>query len=244
MAQRMSLAQTQLQMAQAAPQMHNMYEAYRRMYDALDIKNIDTILPPPQPPQPMDPGTENAKVLMGQPLQAFPPQDHMAHIRVHAAMLQQPATATNPQAFMMLQAHVQEHVAMHARDLVQEMFNGVLQQAQMQGEVVPQIDPAALEAAVAQQIADTTEQLAPLLSPPQQPDPLVAIRQQELQNDTQEIQRKAMNDAMDFQIDQAKLMQSYELAQQRQNMQEQIAEDRNLVNVYRIDTQADLKRGQ
>ncbi len=244
MAQRLSLAQTQLQLAQAAPQMHNMYEAYRRMYDALDIKNIDNILPPPQPPAPMDPGTENAKVLMGQPLQAFPPQDHMAHIRVHAAMLQQPATASNPQAFMMLQAHVQEHVAMHARDLVQEMFNGVIQEAQMQGEMIPQIDPAALEAAVAQQIADTTEQLAPLLVPPQQPDPLVAIRQQELQNDTQEIQRKAMNDAMDFQIDQAKLMQSYELAQQRQNMQEQIAEDRNLVNVYRIDTQADLKRGQ
>ena len=244
MAQRLSLAQTQLQLAQAAPQMHNMYEAYRRMYDALDIKNIDNILPPPQPPAPMDPGTENAKVLMGQPLQAFPPQDHMAHIRVHAAMLQQPATASNPQAFMMLQAHVQEHVAMHARDLVQEMFNGVIQEAQMQGEMIPQIDPAALEAAVAQQIADTTEQLAPLLVPPQQPDPLVAIRQQELQNDTQEIQRKAMNDAMDFQIDQAKLMQSYELAQQRQNMQQQIAEDRNLVNVYRIDTQADLKRGQ
>lgn len=244
MAQRLSLAQTQLQLAQAAPQMHNMYEAYRRMYDALDIKNIDNILPPPQPPQPMDPGTENAKVLMGQPLQAFPPQDHMAHIRVHAAMLQQPATASNPQAFMLLQAHVQEHVAMHARDLVQEMFNGVMQQAQMQGEVVPQIDPAALEAAVAQQIADTTEQLAPLLTPPQQPDPLVAIRQQELQNDTQEIQRKAMNDAMDFQIDQAKLMQAYDLAQQRQNLQEQIADDRNLVNVYRIDTQADLKRGQ
>ena len=244
MAQRLSLAQTQLQLAQAAPQMHNMYEAYRRMYDALDIKNIDNILPPPQPPQPIDPGTENAKVLMGQPLQAFPPQDHMAHIRVHAAMLQQPATASNPQAFMLLQAHVQEHVAMHARDLVQEMFNGVIKQAQMQGEVVPQIDPAALEAAVAQQIADTTEQLAPLLTPPQQPDPLVAIRQQELQNDTQEIQRKAMNDAMDFQIDQAKLMQAYDLAQQRQNLQEQIADDRNLVNVYRIDTQADLKRGQ
>jgi len=244
MAQRLSLAQTQLQLAQAAPQMHNMYEAYRRMYDALDIKNIDTILPPPQPPAPLDPGTENANVLKGMPLQAFQPQDHMAHIRVHAAMLQQPATATNPQAFMMLQSHVQEHVAMHARDLVQEMFQGLAQQAQMQGEMIPQVDPAALEAAVAQQIADTTEQLAPLLQPPQQPDPLVAIRQQELENDTQEIQRKAMNDAMDFQIDQARLMQAYELAQQRQALQEQIAEDRNLVNVYRIDTQADLKRQQ
>jgi len=244
MAQRLSLAQTQLQLAQAAPQMHNMYEAYRRMYDALDIKNIDSILPPPQPPAPVDPGMENGQVLMGQPVQAFPQQDHMAHIRVHAAMLRQPATASNPQAFMMLQAHVQQHVAMHARDLVQEMFNQAAQQAMAQGEMVPQINPDALEAAVAQQIADTTEQLAPLLTPPQQPDPLVAIRQQELENDTQEIQRKAMNDAMDFQIDQARLMQAYELAQQRQQLQEQIAEDRNLVNVYRIDTQADLKRGQ
>ena len=168
----------------------------------------------------------------------------MAHIRVHAAMLQQPATASNPQAFMMLQAHVQEHVAMHARDLVQEMFTQLANQAMAQGEMIPQVNPDALEAAVAQQIADTTEQLAPLLAPAQQPDPLVAIRQQELQNDTQEIQRKAMNDAMDFQIDQARLMQAYDLAQQRQNLQEQIAEDRNLVNVYRIDTQADLKRGQ
>ena len=241
MAQRLSLAQTQLQLAQAAPQMHNMYEAYRRMYDALDIKNIDNILPPPQPPQPVDPGMENANVLSGQMIQAFPQQDHIAHIRVHAAMLQQPATASNPQAFMMLQSHVQQHVAMHARDLVQDMF---MQASQQAGEPMPQINPDALEAAVAQQIADTTEQLAPLLTPPQQPDPLVAIRQQELQNDTQEIQRKAMNDAMDFQIDQARLMQAYELAQQRQNLQEQIAEDRNLVNVYRIDTQADLKRNQ
>ena len=112
------------------------------------------------------------------------------------------------------------------------------------GEPVPQMNPDALEAAVAQQIADTTEQLAPLLTPPQQPDPLVAIRQQELQNDTQEIQRKAMNDAMDFQIDQAKLMQSYQMAQERQALQREVAEDRNLVNVYRIDTQAELKREQ
>ena len=244
MAQRLSLAQTQLQLAQAAPQMHNLYEAYRRMYDALDVKNIDNILPPPQEPQPVDPGLENARIVMGQQAKAFPQQDHMAHIRVHAAMLQQPSTSSNPQAFMMMQAHVQEHVAMHARDLVSQMFTQLAQQAQMQGEMVPQINPDALEAAVAQQIADTMEELAPLLAPAQQPDPLVQIRQQELANDTAEIQRKTMNDQMDFQIDQQKLMQAYELAQQRQAMQQEIAEDRNLVNVYRIDTQADLKRGQ
>ena len=80
MAQRLSLAQTQLQLAQAAPNLHNQYEAYRRMYDALDVKNIDGILPPPQPPAPVDPATENANSIKGTPLQAFPQQDHEAHL--------------------------------------------------------------------------------------------------------------------------------------------------------------------
>ena len=241
MAQRMSLAQTQLQMAQAAPQLHNMYEAYRRMYDALDIKNVEALLPPPPQPQPMDPGTENSMALTGKPLQPFPQQDHIAHIRVHAAMVRSQASTANPAAFMMLQSHIQQHIAMHARDVVQEMFRQIIEQAQMAGEMAPQINPDAVEAAVAQQIADTTEQLAPMLMPDQKPDPLVEIRQQELQNDTMELQRKMQNDAMDFQVDQAKLMQAYELAQQRLSLQEQVAEDRNQVNVYRINTQAALK---
>ena len=242
MAQRLSLAQTQLQLAQAAPQMHNLYEAYRRMYDALDVKNIDAILPAPQPPQPMDPATENSMALKGQQLQAFPQQDSMAHIRVHVAMIQSPAIQANPQAFGVLQAHVQDHLAIFARDVIMEMFEQGIMKAQEQGEAIPQINPDAIEAAVAQQIADTLEQLAPMLKPQTQPDPLVQIRQQELQNDTQEIQRKMQNDAMDFQIDQAKLQQAYDMAVQRQRLQEQIANDRNEVNVYRINTQADLKR--
>ncbi len=244
MAQRLSLAQTQLQLAQAAPQMHNMYEAYRRMYDALDVKNIDSILPPPQPPQPKDPATENALALKGQQLQAFPQQDSMAHIRVHVAMIQSPAIQANPQAFGILQAHIQDHLAIFARDVIQDMFEQGIMQAKAQGEVVPQVDPNAIEAAVAQQIADTMEQIAPLLKPQTPPDPLVQIRQQELQNDTAEIQRKMQNDALDFQIDQAKLQQAYDTAMQRQALQEKIAADRNDVNIYRINTQANLKRGQ
>ena len=114
----------------------------------------------------------------------------------------------------------------------------------MAGEPIPQIDPMAVEAMVAQQISETLEQLSPLLIPPQKPDPLVEIRQQELQNDTAEIQRKAQNDAMDFQIDQAKLEQSAQLAMQRLQTQQGIADDRNDVNIYRINTQAALKRGQ
>jgi len=244
MAQRLSLAQTQLQLAQAAPQMHNLYEAYRRMYDALDVKNIDAILPAPQPPQPNDPAMENAMALKGAPSQAFKEQDHRAHIRVHASMIQSPAIQASPQAFLLLQAHIQEHVSLFARDIVEDVFQKAVQQAQMAGEVVPQVDPMAVEAMVAQQISETLEQLAPLLIPPQKPDPLVEIRQQELQNDTQEIQRKMQNDAMDFQIDQAKLEQSAQLAMQRMQAQQGIANDRNDVNIYRINTQAALKRGQ
>ena len=244
MAQRLSLAQTQLQLAQAAPQMHNLYEAYRRMYDALDVKNIDSILPPPQPPAPKDPATENSEAMKGKPPKAYPQQDHRAHIRVHAALLQSPALAANPQAFLALQSHVQDHVSMIARDIVQEVFKKGVEQAQIAGEPIPQIAPEAVEAMVAQQIAETLEQLAPMLMPAQQGDPLVAIRQQELTNDQMEIQRKMQNDAMDYQIDQAKITQAMQLANQRMSVQRDIANDRNDVNVYRINTQADLSRNR
>ena len=242
MAQRLSLAQTQLQLAQAAPQMHNLYEAYRRMYDALDVKNIDAILPAPQPPQAMDPAMENANALKGMPSQAFKEQDHRAHIRVHASLIQSPAIQANPQAFGILQAHVQEHVALFARDIVEAVLKKGVDEAQMAGEPIPQIDPTVIDAMIAQQIAETLEQLSPLLMPPQQPDPLVQIRQQELQNDSTEIQRKMQNDQMDYQIDQAKMQQQMDLAMQRLNAQMDVANQRNDVNVYRINTQADLAR--
>ena len=82
----------------------------------------------------------------------------------------------------------------------------------------------------------------PVIEPAQKPDPLVDIRQKELENDTAEIQRKSLNDMMNFQVDQAKLQQAYDLAQQRTKTQEQIAEDRNDVNIYRINTQASLRK--
>ena len=241
MAQRLSLAQTQLQMAQQAPQIHNQYEAFRRMYDALDIKNIEAILPPPQPPQPIDPASENANSIKAAPLQVFPDQDHEAHVRAHVAFLATPASQVNPQGFALLQAHVQEHVGLMARDQVTKFFQISAQEAQQRGEMVPQIDPAAIEAAIAQQIGEILNEVMPSLQPQQQVDPLVQIRQQELENDTAEIQRKVANDQMNFQIDQAKLKQAFDLAQQRSQLQEQIAEDRNDVNIYRINTQASLK---
>ncbi len=240
MAQRLSLAQTQLQMAQAAPQMHNLREAYRRMYDALDIKNIDAILPEPPKPAPIDPATENGNALKGMPLQAFPEQDHEAHVRAHIPFLSNPASQANPQGFLMLHAHVQDHIGLMARDQVTTFFQKTAQEAQMRGEPVPEIDPAAMEAAIAQQTGEILNELIPTLAP-QQTDPLVEIRKKELENDSAELQRKAMNDQMNFQVDAAKLQQAYQLAQERQKLQENIAEDRNDVNIYRINTAASLK---
>ena len=234
MAQRLSLAQTQLQLAQAAPQIHNVHEAYRRMYDALDIKNIDAILPAPQQPQPVDPATENGNAMKGMPLKAFPQQDHEAHVRAHVVMLSSQTSQANPQGYIMLQAHVQEHVGMMARDQVTTFFQKSMEAAQAAGQPVPQIDPAAVESAIAQQVGEILNEIMPALQPPTPEDPLVEIRKKELENDTAELQRKTMNDQMDFQIDQAKLQQAYELAQQRQKLQENIADDRNDVNIYRI----------
>ena len=244
MSQRLSLAQTQMQLASQAPQLHNQYEAYRRMYDALDVKNIDAILPPPQPPQPVDPATENANAVKGAPPQAFPDQDHEAHIMTHAMFLSSQVGAANPQAFMLLLSHVQEHIGMLARDQVLAFFQEAAKQAMAAGEPVPQIAPDLVESTVAQQTSQIMREIMPMLQPAQQQDPLVAIRQQELENSQMEVQRKMANDQMDFQMDQAKLQQAFELAQQRQALQSDIAEARNDVNVYRINTQAALSRNK
>jgi hypothetical protein len=241
MAQRLSLAQTQLQMAQAAPDLHNLREAYRRMYDALNIKNIDAILPEPQEPQPVDPATENGNALKGMPVQAFPQQDHEAHVRAHIPFLANPASQANPQGYLMLHAHVQEHVGLMARDQVTTFFQKSMEAAQQAGQQPPPLDPDAVEAAIAQQIGEILTELLPELAPTPPEDPLVEIRKKELENDTAELQRKAMNDQMNFQVDSAKLEQTYQLAQERQKLQENIADDRNDVNIYRINTAASMR---
>ena len=96
MAQRVTLAQTQLQLAQSNPQLHDLHAAYRRMYQALEVQNIDEILPPTPEPQPMDPSLENARALMGEFLQAFPQQDHDAHIATHVTFMQLPIVQASP----------------------------------------------------------------------------------------------------------------------------------------------------
>ena len=101
--QRISLAQSQLQLAQSNPRIHNLYQAYRSMYDALGVKNVNSILPPPAPPQPMDPALENIMAINGKPFQAFPGQDHKAHIDAHLSFMSISMVQNNPAAMMALQ---------------------------------------------------------------------------------------------------------------------------------------------
>ena len=112
MAQRVTLAQTQLQIAQSNPQLHNIHEAYRRVYEALGTKQIEGLLKPaPKQPEPLDPAKENARALQMQLLTAFEFQDHDAHIAAHMAFMASRMVQINPQVYALMQSHISDHIS-------------------------------------------------------------------------------------------------------------------------------------
>ena len=141
MSQRVTLAQTQLQMAQSDPQSHNLYEAYKRMYQSLGVKDIDAILPPPKSPAPRDPAIENADSLLAKKIYAFRGQDHQSHIDAHRTFMSSILVRANPQATTILQSHVMEHISLLAREIV-EAENAEQIQAEAQkfgGQIPPEL---------------------------------------------------------------------------------------------------------
>ena len=129
--QRISLAQSQLQLAQSNPRIHNLYQAYRSMYDALGVKNVNAILPPPAPPQPMDPALENIMAINGKPFRAFPGQDHKAHIDAHLSFMSISMVQNNPAAMMALQKNILEHISFMAQEQIQLEFVEEIREMQM-----------------------------------------------------------------------------------------------------------------
>ena len=128
-AQRISLAQQELQLVQSNPDIHNIKEAYRRMYTALGSQNIETlILPDPPPPQPTSPALENAAALMGAPLQAFPEQDHDAHIESHITFLENPMATMNPMVATSLLSDIFQHVAFKAEEIAEQQLQQMAQE--------------------------------------------------------------------------------------------------------------------
>ena len=234
MSQRLALAQTQLQLAQSNPQMHNLYEAYRRIYEAIGVQNIESLLPAPQPPQPIDPAIENARSIIQETLQAFPTQDHDAHMTAHILFMKTPIPASTPPIFALLQAHLCEHIAYKARGVAMAEMQYMAQEAAQTGQEPPPVD---VEAKVAQYIAQYTDEvMASLMPPPEgEVDPLVQLRSKELDIKAADVQRKAgeFTEKLAFEVEKEDEKQG--LAREKIDSQEDIALLRATVNRERIE---------
>ena len=256
MAQRVALAQSQLQLAQSNPEMHNMYASYQRMYQALEVQNIDEILPPIPEPQPMDPAIENARALSGQLLQAFPDQNHDAHIMAHMIFMKTPLVQTSPQIMGTFYAHLQEHLNFKATNQAIQEAQEIMQQVQLlaqSGGISPEQaqqeiadiqaglnDPSALANYVAEISAKMMgEIISELIPPPNDPmaDPLVQIRMQELQIKRDDVEKDNEIDKARLLMEAAKMEQRSATDAARLEVQEEIAEDRTEVNRERIEVQ-------
>jgi len=193
MAQRVTLAQTQLQIASSNPQMHNLHEAYRRVYEALGTKQIDALLkPPPKQPEPLDPAKENARSLQMRLLTAFEFQDHDAHLAAHMAFMQSRMVQINPQVYALLQSHISDHVSFKAKNEVKQMIMQNPEMAQM-AQQDPQQFEIMFEAEVAKVAARITTELVQgeMQQSAGKEDPLVKIKQQEVDLRAMDLQRKA-----------------------------------------------------
>ena len=140
--QRISMAQTQLQLAQSNPQIHNLYQAYRSMYEAIGVKNINAILPPPEQPMPMDPALEHILAMSVKPFQAFPGQDHKAHIDAHLSFMSLNMVQNNPPIMSSLQKNILEHISLMSQEQVQLEFVEELKEAQMISQQMQQAGAA------------------------------------------------------------------------------------------------------
>ena len=230
MSQRISLAQQELQLVQSNPQIHNIKEAYRRMYQALGTENIEALFQPdPPPPVPVDPAIENSGMLMGMPATAFPEQDHATHIEVHLTFLENKYVQANPATVSLMVSHVLQHVSLMAQmqaeqelamqmeqnpELAmqmqqQEMMN---QQAMAQGQ--PPMPNAMLENMKAQTELELMQQLMPRLDEilKVDSDPIAELKAQELQIRAQENQDDKEIAEKRLEIDEEKIKSQEDIA--------------------------------
>ena len=217
-AQRIVLAQTKMQLAAQAPEIHNLHEVYRDMYEALGVTDVDRIMKsvPAEEPVPIDPAQENINALDMLPLKAFEGQNHQAHIRAHLIFGASPTVSGMPQVAMALQKHIMEHVQIAAKEQAMAAYQ---QQAQQAGANIPEDQQMlAIEALTAQFIAEGMQQVkdaSAQISGAGAPDPLIQLKEQE-------IQAKVADNEADNQIDQAKL----QLDQQNQQMRSEQFDER------------------
>jgi len=200
MTQRITLAQTQLQMAQAAPDLHDLRESYRKMYIALNIKDIDALLPPEEEVPPRDPISEQQAAMTGNPIKAYPFQNHEAYIGAHSAFMQNPMVQQNPIAMQAIGANIQEHQSMLYRQQIEQAMGQPLppmEDGQMPPEIMNQI--AMMAAQATQQVTGQAQAMAQAQAAAQQ-NPQMEMFQQQLQLEREQLMQKAEDDARDAQL--------------------------------------------
>ena len=227
-AQRIALAQTQMELASQAPDMHNRHEAFRRMYEALGVRDIDKILKAPstEEPQPKDPAQENIDSLEATGLRAFQGQNHDAHIMTHLVFGASGIVQAAPEIAVSLQKHVMEHVKIKAQEQAQVVYMQQIQEGQMPQPQSEQEQMMQMELITAQLIAEGMQQVKALgdqvanAGEEQGPDPLIALKQQELQIKGQKSEADIAMDQAELQLDQEKEMRKADEFQQRLQSQE------------------------
>ena len=237
MAQRIQLAQTQLQMATSAPQLHNVKEAYIRMYEALGVSDIDKIMKL-EKPEPMSPSMENRKLIEEDKIEAYEGQNHDAHIQAHLLFGLSPIVQIMPQIGVELNKHILQHVTIKAKEAVAQQIE---QAEQQMGETaeggdlenMAQAQIATLEA----QFMGEVQQLQAQMSGEGQPDPVIALKQQELQQRALNDQEKLKYDQQRLGFDQQKLQQKDSIDNARIDSQEDIAQLRANINLKKLDAQ-------
>jgi hypothetical protein len=224
MSQRVTLAQTQLQIAQTNPGIHNIYEAYRRVYTALGTKQIDELLVRPENPTPKDPAIENMEGLQMRLPKAFPEQDHEAHIEAHKTFMQSRMVQINPQVYALFQGHISEHISMLSTIEIMNVMRQDPEMAQLE-----QQDPEQFQAMAASQIAKRVNMLTAQLIQQeggQQQDPLVALKQRELDLKAMDIQMRAKKDEMKMDQQQDQFEDKLDLDTEKLQQDRQLAEAR------------------
>jgi len=256
--QRISIAQTELQLAASNPMIHNQYEVYRNMYEALGVKDIDKILIRPQPPQPKDPALEHIDALAGKPFQAFPGQDHRAHITAHLNFMATNMARNSPIVMASLEKNCFEHISLMAQEQVEMEFKNEMQQvAAIQQNPQAMQDPniqmqvrmmsEKIEARKAQLIADMMEEFMQeekKITSQFDNDPIAKLRSRELDLQAQENDRKRKADEDRGNLDRMKAMMNQATDQQKLAQNEELAKLRADTSIEKTVLAAQLRKGQ
>jgi hypothetical protein len=258
--QRISLAQTELQLATSNPGIHNMYNAYRHMYEALGVKDIDQILIKPLPPQPKDPALEHIDALAGKPFQAFPGQDHRAHMTAHLNFMATNMARNNPAVMASLEKNIFEHISLMAQEQVEVEFQNELQQLQQMTmamqqnpQMAPQMQMQArmmsekIESRKAVLIAEMMEEFMKEekeITSQFDNDPIAKLRARELDLRAQENYRKEQESKERLSLDKMKSMMNQMTDQQKLEQNEELANLRADTSIEKTILAAKLKENR